>query len=562
MISRFRSTRIVATSLALLCGFVGMTRPALAQSPADWRADLGYMMGAIKSVHPSPFHRVSESAFDSAAARLSRDLERLTPQQVAVRMQGIVALLNDGHSRVELGAPVFQRKKFFGVRIDRFADGIFITSTSPAMAKLAGLRVARIGGLSAEVAWDSVMKLSSGDNAFSRMSGVPLMLTMPEVLSGTGLSSRDSLRLTVSEQGRNRDVDVAAEEGAFRPQWSTSALPKESPAGAQSRGVTVPLSEMHRSESYWFTQAGSIVYAQINQVASSRDTVDLGPVRGVITLPSFGARVVAFADSVHASKLVIDLRYNGGGNNFLGRPLVKAIIEHPQVNQRGRLFVVTGRETYSAAMNLVSMLEDRTAAIFVGEPPGGTPAHYGDATRFTMPRSKLNFFISTLHWDTGVQPTDVRETMEPQLPAPPRFADLVRNTDAAFDKITKYQEGDVLSDRLLATYKSSGLDSALASYDAGRRTLSASDPWRSDIQQILEFAGDVISAAKNREDIFRAFSAVTDRYPASYEAWVERGRVHGFVGDWPDVLMSLAKARELRPQNDFIRRSYEAAKLR
>jgi hypothetical protein len=226
------------------------------------------------------------------------------------------------------------------------------------------------------------------------------------------------------------------------------------------------------------------------------------------------------------------------------------------------LFVITGRDTYSAAMNFTSMLEDRTRAIFVGEAPGGAPAHYGDATRFTMPASKLVFSVSTLHWDTGVWPNDVREVMEPDLPAPPLFADAARGVDAAYEKAVSYKEGDRLADRLTDIYRSKGLDSALASYDRQRRNDALPDPWSSDVQQLLEFADNVISIAKARADIFSAFSAVTDRYPDSHVAWVAGARVHSFVADWPAVVAAFAHAREIRPQNDFIRRSYEAAKLR
>jgi hypothetical protein len=297
-------------------------------------------------------------------------------------------------------------------------------------------------------------------------------------------------------------------------------------------------------------------------VLSSSDTVDLGPVRGVTSLPDFGRRLTTFADSAGAERLVIDVRYNGGGDNYLARPIMRSIIEHSRLNQRGHLFVITGRNTYSAAMNFTSMLEDRTNAIFVGEAPGGAPAHYGDATRFTMPASKLNFFVSTLHWDTGVFPTDVREVMEPDLPAAPIFADAARGVDAAYEKAIVYKEGDRLADRLVNIYKANGLDSTLASYDRERRANALPDPWGSSVQQLLEFAESVIPLAKTRAAIFGAYSAVTDRYPTSHVAWVASARVHTFVADWPAVVSALAHAKALRPQNDFIRRSYEAAKLR
>jgi hypothetical protein len=528
-------------------------RRGTSQTSAESRSDLGYLMSAIKSVHPAPYHRRPESDFDSAAARLSRDIPILTSQQIAVRMQAIMALLEDGHSHVQLADPAFHRQRFFGVRIDRLADGMFVTATTPDLAVFRGSRVIRIGNLPAADAWDSLVKISSGDNVFSRMAGVPAMLMMPEILSATGISSADTLILTLATKGGERRVAVRPQSGAFSRQWSTSKM---------QESASVPVSERHRNEPYWFVREGPVVYAQINQIQSSKDTVELGSTRGVVSLPAFGARLVSFADTIHADRLIIDIRYNGGGDNTLAKPVVQSIVEHPRLNRRGHLFVITGRETYSAAMNFASMLEDGTEAIFVGEPPGGTPAHYGDATRFVMPASKIAFYVSTLHWDTGVRPTDVREVMEPDIPVPPRFTDVTRGIDAAYEAAIAYKEGDLLSDRLINTYRKNGLDSAFAEYDRGARASTLGDPWHSDVQQLLDFAWNVIPVAKTRDDIFRAFSLVNDRYPNSAEAWVATARVHAFIADWPSALAALQRARELRPQNDYIRRSYEAAKLR
>ena len=554
MISNHRRRTTIGCLIAFLC-ITWTPRAATAQTADQWRSDLTYLMSAMKSVHPSPFHRVPESEFDAAAERLSRQIDKLTPQQIAVRMESIAALLNDGHSRVQFRAPVFKNDKVFGARIDRFADGIFVTAASPELSSIVGKKVLRIGSMSAAAAWDSVMTFASGDNVFSRMSNVPRMLASPEVLSAIGISSADALTLVVSDAKGERKVVVTAQSGEFRPQWTTSRIQQLSP------GV-LPISELHRNEAYWFTQRGSMVYAQINQVQNSNDTVDVGPTRRVISLPDFAERFIAFADSVSADRVVIDLRYNDGGDNYLARPFVRSIVEHPRINRRGHLFVITGRDTYSAAMNFTSMLEDRTRAIFVGEAPGGSPSHYGDATQFTMPASKLAFYVSTLHWDTGVFPNDLREVMEPDLPAAPLFADAARGVDAALEKVMNYKEGDRLADRLLSAYKTTGLDATLADYDRERRSVALPDPWRSDVQQLLEFADDVISIAKTRAAIFGAYSAVTDRYPDSHLAWASNARVHGFIADWPAAAASLARAKELRPQNDFIRRSYEAAKRR
>lgn len=59
--------------------------------------------------------------------------------------------------------------------------------------------------------------------------------------------------------------------------------------------------------------------------------------------------------------------------------------ESDKINQPGKLFVIIGRSTFSAAMFLVGDLEEHTRAIFIGEPTGGKPNHFGSKRAWRRP---------------------------------------------------------------------------------------------------------------------------------------------------------------------------------
>ena len=91
-----------------------------------------------------------------------------------------------------------------------------------------------------------------------------------------------------------------------------------------------------------------------------------------VSLREFGSRILARLDSGGVETVVLDLRNNPGGNNGLIQAFVHGLESRPNINSRGHLFVITARRTYSAAMNFTSLLEDRTAAIFVDSRVGRT----------------------------------------------------------------------------------------------------------------------------------------------------------------------------------------------
>ena len=111
-----------------------------------------------------------------------------------------------------------------------------------------------------------------------------------------------------------------------------------------------------------------------------------------------------------------------------------SLISNGKVNQRGRLFVIIGRRTVSAAQNMATYFERYTNAIFVGEPTGSSPNFIGEEVPLTLPYSKLIANVSHLFWQSS-WPQDQRVWLPPQIYVTPRFADLRAGRDAALDAI-------------------------------------------------------------------------------------------------------------------------------
>jgi hypothetical protein len=107
-------------------------------------------------------------------------------------------------------------------------------------------------------------------------------------------------------------------------------------------------------------------------------------------------QLLSFIDMSPTERLIIDIRQNGGGDLIKVRKhLLPALKEHPHLNQKGRLFVIIGRQTYSAAMSNTTDFRKETEAILVGEPTGARPNGYQESYRIVLPNSQLNFSCST-----------------------------------------------------------------------------------------------------------------------------------------------------------------------
>jgi len=186
-----------------------------------------------------------------------------------------------------------------------------------------------------------------------------------------------------------------------------------------------------RTQAYWFEYSPEqrLVYFQFNSVSDE----------GSETIEQLCERLFRFVEEHDVDKLAIDLRWNGGGNNFLNKPLLHGLIRCNKVTEEGKLFVIIGRNTFSAAMCAATQIERETRAIFVGEPTGSCPNFVGEsAVLLKLPYSKLEGSVSDLYWENSVA-MDYRTWIAPQIYAPPSFPLYRVNGDPALEAILAYK---------------------------------------------------------------------------------------------------------------------------
>jgi C-terminal processing protease CtpA/Prc len=109
----------------------------------------------------------------------------------------------------------------------------------------------------------------------------------------------------------------------------------------------------------------------------------------------FAHTLFAYADSRPVQRVIVDLRFNGGGTPGIVEPLADGLKSRPALTAKGHLYVLIAWHTFSAAMNTAVNFRNGLNAILVGEPAGIKPNHYGQAESFMLPNSKLKVQYST-----------------------------------------------------------------------------------------------------------------------------------------------------------------------
>jgi len=397
-----------------------------------WREDLAFLRAEMPARHANLFHAMTHAQFDSALQSIDQDLPHLARHQVIVELQRLAALVGDGHTNVSPWrdtSAVFQQ---LPVALYWFDDGIFVRATTKGQASLLGARVVRIGGIPVEGALARVRPLVSHDNEMGVRAWTPVLLTMPEVLHALGLSADPARATFLLETTKGRRQVALSPAGPFPMLTGETDLTWLKRAGwVDARDHTQePLWLSDPQNKYWYHYLPGTrsLYCQLNAIQQKPED----------SLRVFFTRALAAADSSGAERFILDLRLNGGGDGSWNRDIVRSLIKS-RFDSPGRLVVITGRRTWSAAQMLINELENLADVVFAGEPSASRGNVYGDSKKIVLPNSHLTVRVSSLYWQQS-DPRDTREFIPVTVSAPLTFADYVAGRDPALEAAERVGE--------------------------------------------------------------------------------------------------------------------------
>lgn len=388
-----------------------------------WREDIVFLADQLRNHHANLYHTISKVQFDEAVSSLLDQIPNLSREEIIVEIARIVARIGDGHTSLWIDSNTSFNFHRYPLHFYEFNDGVVVDQTSPDHQQYLGARLVRVGSYTVEDALASLQMIASGDNDYMRRYKACAALNIPEFLFGLHLLNHpDDARYTL-ELATGETVTLSP------PQ----RIPDEITAWVSLNHNETPLAlwQRHPDKLYWFEfiEAHKLVYLNHRSVRDATDE----------SLSPFSDRLFQFIEAHPVERLVIDLRQNGGGDNRLNQSLVHGLICCRKVNQPGRLFTVVGRQTFSAAMNLAVDLERNTHTLFVGEPTGASPNHYGENFDIALPNSGIRLTISIWYWQSSF-PYDRRPWIEPHIPVDMDSTAYRNNVDPVLNAVLTYRE--------------------------------------------------------------------------------------------------------------------------
>lgn len=391
---------LLLLSLALAVVAVAQARPSAPSSPADDVRELGR---SIEQLHPAPYRAVPRQRFRAEVSALARRAPSLTKNELLVGVLRLIALLGprNGHTGLFPGDALHASPlHLYPIRLYQFTDGVFVVDARD--RSLVGARLVAIEGTPAERVLERVRPLVPADNESNRRGLTPHFALTAEILDGLGLvDGTASARFTLERgAGSRSDVTLRPLPGATYAR--TFAEPHHGHNPSSLPYGPRPLYLSGGARPLWATSlaGGRAVYVGFNTVRPPEPAV-LRRIERLVRAP--GVR-----------RVVVDVRLNGGGDNTTYWPLT-SLLRSPEVNRRGRLYLLVGRATFSAAANFAAEVDRDTRATLVGEPTGGGVETYGDTFPVLLPSLGWNVYVAGRYHERKKGRNDRRLAVAPDV---------------------------------------------------------------------------------------------------------------------------------------------------
>jgi hypothetical protein len=350
------------------------TRATPGGTPQHWHEDLKYLVRELAARHANAFHYASREQFEAAAAALDARLDGMDDDEIYAGMDSLASMIGDGHTYVKFPADVARFPILFGM----FNGQQRVAAVGPGWEKALGSRLVKIEEVPLARVRELILPLTPQDEtpdfAVARVSDY---LSLGMVLHGVGITrDRNVAHFTLADLA-NKEFTLELHAVAAK---ETPLINWVMPFKER------PLFRQNPTEIFWYQYLpdSRAVYCSF---------------RGYKDLAGHAQGLFQLVQERKPDKLVIDLRQNLGGDYKEGlKHLVDPIRKLADINKKGRLFILIGTNTFSAAMANAAHFRYQTNAILVGRSIGEKPNSYQEPREFNLPNSHWTVRYSTQYY--------------------------------------------------------------------------------------------------------------------------------------------------------------------
>ncbi len=391
--------------------FPPITRNAL------WQQDLDYFANQFPQDEMDFQKLYPRQEFENQLAAIRQSVPKATDAELTLDLMRLVANAHVAHTHTNL--PDGDTIHFLPLDMHWYSDGLAIVAAADEYRDTIGTRVVRIGSMTPKQLETAIAPYISYEMDAGLHVRSPRFMEMVELLQRLGLAEADgSIKFRLA-----------------RPDGTEFTRKISPPADGHALGMSgmitfydalhipLPFAIKQHEKKYWYEYLSDsqTLFIQYNECKNDPK----------LAFADFTRAMFDYADAHPVQRVIVDLRFNGGGSSLVIEPLVEGLRARGALSSRSHLYALIGPGTFSSGLMAAMDFHREFNAILVGEPLAEKLNSYGEVRVLTLPNSHVTVNYSTKFFELGN--SNDAPTLEPDIFVSRSFADALTGRDPVLE---------------------------------------------------------------------------------------------------------------------------------
>lgn len=371
--------------------------------------DLTFMGKQLEGRQLGLFDCISKDEFYARQQAIADKLNDLSETEFYFELRALIASIGVAHTTLNLNASMKNPFKLLPYTVQLYNDGWILTGISDEFKAYLGYEVTALNGIEMSSVKEKAKTLISYENDAWLNQQIPALLMNADALVFMGiLDNNEALKLTLKKEDKLEEITLPSLSG---PIYQSDILTAERPDIQTFRQPVIYTGFPLNEQTY---------YIQYNQCSEMPG----------YSMSQFTADVEKTLNEQHYDKLILDLRYNTGGNSAVLEPMLRMIDAYQQSNEL-KLITLISELTFSSGVMNAIQLKYGLNAVLIGTPSGGNVNGYGELQQFNLnyfPYT-VNYCVKYFEMISGYE----KDSLYPDIEVEVNYKDIMQGIDSCIE---------------------------------------------------------------------------------------------------------------------------------
>lgn len=389
------------------CGKKGETADQTTEQARKMREDLNYLTDVLEREHKNLYANVSKEEFEERKKSISGNADGMSEVDFYYSLKSLLSLVRDAHTDIGFQPKKNEKFKVLPFQVQNYENKWILVAIDKKDEIYLGSEVRFINNIDINEVFEKMKSILSFENEtrakllFSKQSNIWSALTFLGVAKEgddveLGVEQADGKIHKVVIHSINKD-EISPEKIAF---VKVENLPKTAKNGVYR---ATDLNE-------------EVLFVQYNYCQESPD----------LSMEQFTKKIEEALIKNNFHKVILDLRYNPGGDSTVLEPFIQMLYERKK-EKKIEVYTLIGKETFSSAVMNAVKTKEELGAILVGEPTSGNVNAFGEIKTFSLKNFPMEISYSTKYFT--LFPDYEKDSLYPEVMIPQDFSSILSGHD-------------------------------------------------------------------------------------------------------------------------------------